>query len=155
DNPLLPNYKWVPIAYHGRTSSIGVSGQEFHRPQGQIKPPDAECPVLAPTRRLDYELEVGIFIGKGNSAGAPIAMERAEQHVFGLCLMNDWSERDVQVWEYQPLGPFLAKNFATTVSPWIVALEALAPYRTAWTRSASDPQPLPYLDSPDVRTSGA
>jgi fumarylacetoacetase len=155
DNPLLPNYKWLPIAYHGRTSSIVVSGHDFQRPYGQVKSPTAECPELLPTRRLDYELEVGIFIGSGNALGRPIALDEADRHVFGLCLLNDWSARDVQGWEYQPLGPFLAKNFATTLSPWIVTLEALAPYRAAWTRAAGDPQPLPYLDSPRLRQSGA
>jgi fumarylacetoacetase len=155
DNPLLPNYKWVPIGYHGRASSIRVSGQEFRRPLGQIKPSGAEDPQLLPTRRLDYELEVGIFIGTGNTLGAPVAIGAAERSIFGLCLLNDWSARDVQAWEYQPLGPFLAKNFATTISPWIVSLEALAPYRTAWTRPPQDPQPLPYLDSAQLRQSGA
>lgn len=155
DNPLLPNYKWVPIAYHGRASSIRVSGQEFLRPRGQIKPSGGSDPQLLPTRRLDFELEVGVFIGTGNPLGSPVTIDHAEQHVFGLCLLNDWSARDVQAWEYQPLGPFLAKNFATTLSPWIVTLEALVPYRSAWTRTAGDPQPLPYLDSPQVRRSGA
>ena len=155
DNPLLPNYKWVPIGYHGRASSIRVSGQEFHRPLGQIKPAGAAEPRLLPTERLDYELEVGVFIGTGNALGSAVAIGEAERRVFGLCLLNDWSARDVQAWEYQPLGPFLAKNFATTLSPWIVTLEALAPYRTAWTRPAQDPQPLPYLDSPQLRQSGA
>ncbi len=155
DNPLLPNYKWVPIAYHGRASSIRVSGQAFRRPRGQIKPSGAEDPQLLPTRRLDYELEVGIFVGTGNALGEPIALTEAEGHVFGLCLLNDWSARDVQAWEYQPLGPFLAKNFATTISPWIVTLEALAPYRTAWARPAADPQPLPYLESSEMRQAGA
>jgi fumarylacetoacetase len=155
DNPLLPNYKWVPIAYHGRAGSIRVSGQQFRRPRGQVKPAGAESPQLAPTQRLDYELEVGVFIGTGNPLGHPVSIDRAEQHVFGLCLLNDWSARDVQAWEYQPLGPFLAKNFATTLSPWIVTLEALAPYRTSWTRPAGDPQPLAYLDSRQVRQSGA
>jgi fumarylacetoacetase len=155
DNPLLPNYKWVPIGYHGRSSSIGVSGQQFRRPRGQIKPSGAEDPQLLPTRRLDYELEVGVFIGGGNPLGTPITIEDAESRVFGLCLLNDWSARDVQAWEYQPLGPFLAKNFATTISPWIVTLEALAPYRVPWTRAAQDPQPLSYLDSAQLRKSGA
>ena len=154
DNPLLPNYKWVPIAYHGRTSSIRVTGHEFRRPCGQIKPAGTESPELLPTRRLDYELEVGIFMGSGNKLGAPVGLDEAERHVFGLCLLNDWSARDVQAWEYQPLGPFLAKNFATTISPWIVTLEALAPYRTPWTRTAGDPQPLAYLDSAKFRQSG-
>ncbi len=147
DNPLLPNYKWVPIGYHGRSSSIKVSGHSFHRPTGQTKIPDAEQPSVAACKRLDYELEVGIFIGKGNEMGKPIDMDEADQHVFGLCLFNDWSARDLQAWEYQPLGPFLAKNFASTVSPWIVSLEALAPYRTSFTRPDTDPQPLPYLSS--------
>jgi fumarylacetoacetase len=155
DNPLLPNYRWVPIAYHGRSSSIRISGHEFPRPVGQIMPAAAERPEVSPTRRLDYELEVGIFIGSGNPPGAAIALDAAERHVFGLCLLNDWSARDVQAWEYQPLGPFLAKNFATTISPWIVTLEALAPYRLPWTRVASDPQPLQYLDSEQLRASGA
>jgi fumarylacetoacetase len=155
DNPLLPNYKWVPIAYHGRAGSIRISGQQFHRPHGQVKPAGDGCPELAPTRRLDYELEVGIFIGPGNALGQPVGIDQAERHVFGLCLLNDWSARDIQAWEYQPLGPFLAKNFATTVSPWIVTLEALAPYRASWSRPAGDPQPLAYLDSPQVRQSGA
>jgi fumarylacetoacetase len=155
DNPLLPNYKWVPIGYHGRVSSIGVSGQAFHRPKGQLKPPGAETPVLGASQRVDIELELGVFIGSGNALGEPIAITEAEQHVFGICLLNDWSARDIQGWEYQPLGPFLSKNFATTLSPWVVTLEALAPYRTAFVRPASDPQPLPYLDSPVNRSHGA
>jgi fumarylacetoacetase len=156
DNPLLPNYKWVPIGYHGRASSIGVSGQALRRPWGQTLPPGAAAPVLAPSRRLDIELELGVFVGPGNAQGEPIAIERAEEHVFGLCLLNDWSARDLQGWEYQPLGPFLAKNFATTVSPWIVTLEALAPYRVAPPeRPAGDPQPLAYLDSARNRQAGA
>jgi len=155
DNPLLPNYQWIPIGYHGRSSSIGVSGQSFHRPYGQLKAPDQESPVLAPCKRLDYELEVGIYIGKGNTLGAPIPIEESEQHVFGLCLFNDWSARDIQGWEYQPLGPFLSKSFASTVSPWIVTMEALAPYRQAWTRPVDHPQPLPYLDSLQHRETGA
>lgn len=154
DNPLLPNYKWVPIGYHGRASSIVPSGTSFHRPRGQIKPADAREPWLAPTRRLDYELEVGIFIGRGNALGEAVPIAEAEAHVFGLVLLNDWSARDVQGWEYQPLGPFLAKNFATTISPWIVTLEALAPFRAPFERPAGDPQPLPYLDAPDNRTRG-
>ena len=155
DAPLLPNYKWVPIGYHGRSSSIRISGQEFRRPRGQIKPSGTEDPQLLPTRRLDYELEVGLFMGRGNALGTSIGIDEAERSVFGLCLLNDWSARDVQAWEYQPLGPFLAKNFATTISPWIVTLEALAPYRASWSRAAQDPQPLPYLDSPQLRESGA
>lgn len=155
DNPLLPNYQWVPIGYHGRSSSIGVSGQAFQRPLGQTLPPGATTPVFGPSKRLDYELEVGVFIGSGNALGEPIALDAAEDHVFGLCLFNDWSARDLQGWEYQPLGPFLSKNFASTVSPWVVTLEALAPYRRAWTRPAEHPHPLPYLDSATLRKEGA
>ncbi len=155
DNPLLPNYKWIPIGYHGRASSIGVSGQQFKRPVGQIKAPDAAAPVLGASQRLDIELELGVFIGTGNALGDPIAITEAEPHVFGICLLNDWSARDIQGWEYQPLGPFLSKNFATSISPWVVTLEALAPYRTAFERPADDPQPLPYLDSPANRAAGA
>ncbi|TQV72345.1 fumarylacetoacetase [Aliikangiella marina] len=154
DNPLLPNYKWIPIGYHGRSSSIDVSGQAFKRPKGQIKAPDATEPSFAPCKRLDYEMEVGIYIGKGNDLGEPISIEAAEDHVFGLCLFNDWSARDIQGWEYQPLGPFLAKNFASTVSPWIVTSEALAPFRASWTRDAADPQPLDYLESENNRAQG-
>jgi fumarylacetoacetase len=155
DNPLLPNYKWIPIGYHGRSSSIGISGQQVRRPVSQVMRPGATEPVLAPSARLDYELEVGIFIGPGNALGSPVPIAQAEQHVFGLCLFNDWSARDVQGWEYQPLGPFLSKNFASTVSPWVVTMEALAPFRQPWTRAAGDPQPLPYLDSADLRRSGS
>ncbi len=154
DNPLLPNYKWVPIGYHGRASSIVASGTAFHRPRGQIKPAEAAAPQLSPTRRLDYELEMGIFIGRGNALGEPVPIAHAEARVFGLVLLNDWSARDVQAWEYQPLGPFLAKSFATTISPWIVTLEALAPFRAPFARPAGDPQPLPYLDSPANREQG-
>ena len=155
DNPLLPNYKWVPIGYHGRASSIGVSGRAFHRPVGQTMPPGATEPTFGPCQRLDIELELGIFVGTGNSQGDRIVMEEAEDHVFGICLLNDWSARDIQAWEYQPLGPFLSKNFATTISPWIVTLEALAPYRVPFDRPAGEPQPLPYLDSEDNRRGGA
>ena len=155
ENPLLPNYKWVPIGYHGRASSIRVSGQRIQRPVGQLMPKGAPCPSVGPTRSLDYELEVGIFIGAGNELGSRVPLAAAEEHVFGLCLLNDWSARDIQAWEYQPLGPFLAKNFATTLSPWIVTLEALAPFRAPWTRPADDPQPLPYLDGAELRSAGA
>jgi fumarylacetoacetase len=155
DNPLLPNYKWVPIGYHGRSSSIGVSGQSFPRPRGQRLAPGESIPTVGPSRRLDYELELGVFVGPGNVHGTSIPIADAEDHVFGLCLLNDWSARDLQGWEYQPLGPFLAKNFATTLSPWVVTLQALAPFRTAFTRPAGDPQPLPYLDDPSNRGSGA
>jgi len=147
DNPLLPNYKWVPIGYHGRASTLIASGTPFKRPMGQLKAPDADAPRLAPTQRLDLELELGIVIGQPSAMGEPVPMARAEDHVFGLTLFNDWSARDVQAWEYQPLGPFLAKNFASTVSPWIVTLEALAPFRQPFVRDAADPQPLPYLSS--------
>jgi fumarylacetoacetase len=155
DNPLLPNYKWVPIGYHGRASSIGVSGQTFPRPMGQTLPPGATQPTFGPSKRLDIELELGIFVGTGNALGEPVAMAQAEDHVFGLCLLNDWSARDIQAWEYQPLGPFLSKNFATTISPWIVTLEALAPYRVPFLRPEADPQPLPYLDSEANRQQGS
>ncbi|MEH0167587.1 fumarylacetoacetase [Roseateles microcysteis] len=155
DNPLLPNYKWVPIGYHGRSSSIGVSGMAIRRPWGQRKAPDAEAPVFAPSQRLDYELELGAFVAGGNALGEPIGIEKAEQHLFGLSLLNDWSARDIQPWEYQPLGPFLAKNFGTTISPWIVTMEALAPFRCSFERPAEDPQPLAYLDSAQNRAQGA
>lgn len=154
DNPLLPNYKWVPIGYHGRSSSIEVSGSDFKRPKGQTKAPTATEPSFGPCKRLDYELEVGIFIGSGNELGEAISIENAEEHVFGLCLFNDWSARDIQGWEYQPLGPFLSKNFASTISPWIVTTEALAPYRASWTRDEADPQPLAYLESAQNRDAG-
>jgi fumarylacetoacetase len=154
DNPLLPNYKWVPIGYHGRCSSLGVSGQQFRRPAGQLKGEAAE-PVLAPCQRLDYELELGALIALPNEPGEPVPMGRAEEHLFGLCLFNDWSARDVQAWEYQPLGPFNAKNFASTLSPWVVTMEALEPFRSAWARPEGDPQPLPYLDSAANRERGA
>ena len=154
DNPLLPNYKWIPIGYHGRASSIGISGQEFNRPKGQLKMGDSE-PTLSACTRLDYELEMGIYIGPGNTSGSSIEIESAEDQIFGICLLNDWSARDVQAWEYQPLGPFLAKNFATTISPWIVTHEALAPFRSAFTRPEADPPSLPYLNSKFNRESGA
>ncbi len=155
DAPLLPNYKWVPIGYHGRASTILPSGRPFVRPHGQVRPAGADAPLLQPTARLDYELEMGIVIGVGNPPGQPIALAQAEDHVFGLALFNDWSARDVQAWEYQPLGPFLAKNFASTVSPWVVTLDALAPFRRAFSRSPDDPQPLPYLQGADNAARGA
>ena len=155
DNPLLPNYKWVPIGYHGRASSIGVSGESFCRPQGQIKPPDADVPSVGATRRLDYELEIGVFIGTPNERGESVSMDDAEARVFGMTLFNDWTARDIQPWEYQPLGPFLSKNFASTVSPWMVTTQALAPFRSPFVRPAGDPQPLPYLDSTANRERGA
>jgi len=155
DQPLMPNYKWVPIGYHGRASSIIASGQSFKRPHGQTKAPDADAPCFGPSRRLDYELELGWFIGPGNPLGEPITMPHAEDHLFGVTLLNDWSARDLQAWEYQPLGPFLAKNFASTVSPWLVTLEALAPFRRPFVRPEGDPAPLPYLDSEHNRAQGA
>jgi fumarylacetoacetase len=155
DHPLPPNYEWIPIGYHGRSSSIGVSEQCFHRPNGQRLPAGPGRPVVGPSRRMDYELELGVFIGNGNPQGAAIPITDAEAHIFGLCLLNDWSARDLQAWEYQPLGPFLAKNFATTVSPWIVTLEALAPFRVPLVRPESTAAPLPYLDSPKNRVAGA
>jgi fumarylacetoacetase len=148
DNPLLPNYKFVPIGYHGRASSVVASGTPVRRPWGQTRGPDHGQPSFQPTRMLDYELEAGIFVGPGNALGRPVPIDEAEEHIFGMCLMNDWSARDIQAWEYQPLGPFLAKSFATTVSPWVVTLEALAPYRApAFARADDDPPPLSYLSS--------
>ena len=155
DSPLLPNYKWVPIGYHGRASTVQASGHAFVRPCAQLKGPNDDVPQLAPTQRLDLELEMGIFIGQGNPTGEPIPITRAEDHVFGLGLFNDWSARDVQAWEYQPLGPFLSKSFASTTSPWIVTLDALAPFRRPFVRAAAEPQPLPYLDSQKNREQGA
>jgi fumarylacetoacetase len=155
DNPLLPNYQWVPIGYHGRSSSIGLSGQQVRRPLGQVKRPDEAEPVLRPTARLDYELELGVLIAHGNELGSRIGMDQAEDHVFGLVLFNDWSARDIQPWEYQPLGPFLSKSFASTISPWVVTMDALAPFRQPFTRPAGHPQPLPYLDSAFNREAGA
>ncbi|HRH88084.1 MAG TPA: fumarylacetoacetase, partial [Rubrivivax sp.] len=152
---VTPNFRWLPQAYHGRVSTLGVSGQCFHRPRGQFVPRGAKTPVYAPCAAMDYELELGLWIGPGNAAGQPIPIDQAEQQIFGVCLLNDWSARDIQMWEMAPLGPFHAKNFATTVSPWIVTLDALAPYRTAWTRPAADPQPLPYLELGDRRASAA
>lgn len=173
DNPLLPNYQWVPIGYHGRASSIGVGGGTVSidaigttvqdngntarviRPKGQLKAADAITPILAPCKRLDYELELGVLVGQGNPQGQAISIDQAPQHVFGMVILNDWSARDIQAWEYQPLGPFLAKNFATTISPWVVTLEALAPYRTSFAHPAQDPQPLPYLTSQENSDAGA
>lgn len=156
DSPLFPNYKYVPIAYHGRASSIIVSGTPISRPPGQSKTADATAPAVGPSRRLDYEVELGVFVGRGNSLGQPIPLARAEEHMFGACLVNDWSARDIQTWEYQPLGPFLGKSFGTTVSPWVVTLEALTPFRTkSFERPEGDPQPLPYLQSnEDARAGG-
>ena len=156
DNPLLPNYKHVPIGYHGRASSVRPSGEPVIRPNGQRKAPDADSPQYGPSRRLDYELELGLWIGRGNELGSPIPISEAADHIAGYCLLNDWSARDVQGWEYQPLGPFLAKNFLTSVSPWIVSPQALAPFRKPMPpRPAGDPQPLSYLDDPSDRETGA
>jgi len=155
DNPLLPNYKWVPIGYHGRGSSIVVSGTAIRRPMGQAKAPDAPAPAYAPSKRLDYEVELGFIAGTGNRLGRPIPIGEALEHVFGAVLLNDWSARDIQAWEYQPLGPFLAKSFATTISPWIVTMDALEPYRCpAFARAAEDPRPLPYLQDDDDQREG-
>jgi fumarylacetoacetase len=156
DNPLLPNYKWVPIGYHGRASSIVASGTAVRRPVGQSRAPDVATPSFGPSRSLDYEMELGFFVSAGNGLGEPVPIARAEERIFGFCLVNDWSARDLQAWEYQPLGPFLAKNFATTVSPWIVTLEALEPFRApAPARPPDDPAPLPYLYSSKNAEAGA
>jgi fumarylacetoacetase len=155
DNPLLPNYKWIPIGYHGRASSIVLSGTSVRRPRGQLKAPNADRPVYAPSRALDYEAEIGCLVGQGSTLGEPVAIDSADEHLFGLLLVNDWSARDIQSWEYQPLGPFLAKSFATSISPWIVTLEALEPFRVpAFQRPAGDPEPLPHLDSESNRSRG-
>jgi fumarylacetoacetase len=155
ENPLLPNYKYVPVAYHGRASSIRVSGTAVKRPQGQRKPANEDVPTYGPSRNLDFELELGFYVGVPTRLGETIPVGNAAEHIFGFCLLNDWSARDVQGWEYQPLGPFLGKNFATTVSPWVVTAEALAPFRTAaFSRPAGDPQPLPHLDDAADRAEG-
>jgi fumarylacetoacetase len=154
DNPLLPNYKYIPIGYHGRASSLVPSGSGVVRPSGQTREGEAE-PKFGPTKALDYELELGFFVSTGNALGKPVAMAAAEDHIFGVCLVNDWSARDIQAWEYQPLGPFLGKSFATTLSPWVVTLEALAPFRTAaFARPEGDPRPLPYLFSANDQERG-
>ena len=146
NDPLLPNYKYVPIGYHGRASSIVLTGTHVRRPTGQIRDDPEQPPVLAPSRRLDYELELGIFVGTPNALGSPVPIIDADRHIFGCCIVNDWSARDIQSWEYQPLGPFLSKSFATTISPWIVTLEALEPFRApAYVRPDGDPSPLTYL----------
>jgi len=147
ENALMPNWKWLPVAYHGRASSVVVSGTEVRRPQGQIKPPEASAPAFGPTKSLDYELEMALLIGPGNSLGEPVPINRAVDHVFGFVLMDDWSARDIQAWEYQPLGPFLAKNFCTSISPWVVTLDALEPFRKPLPQQ--DPEPMPYLRAKD------
>lgn len=155
DNPLLPNYQWVPIGYHGRASSIVISDTPVKRPTGQTRGSEGQPPIFQACRRLDYELEMGIFIGQGNALGEPIHIKDANEHFFGLCLLNDWSARDIQAWEYQPLGPFLAKNFASSISPWIVTREALEPFKKPWTRNGDEAQPLPYLEDQNNRAAGA
>lgn len=156
DAPLLPNFKWLPIGYHGRASSVVISGHEVVRPIGQSRPLRADdAPVFGPSQRLDFELEIGMFVGSGNTQGTRITIEQADEHIFGICILNDWSARDIQAWEVQPLGPFLAKSFATTISPWIVTREALEPYRIPFSRPATDPQPLAYLMSEEIKHSGA
>jgi fumarylacetoacetase len=155
DHPLLPNYRHVPIGYHGRASSVILEGGAIRRPRGQVKTAEGEPPQYLPTRRLDYELEIGLWIGQPNALGDTLSMDEADQRLFGITLLNDWSARDVQAWEYQPLGPFLAKSFATSVSPWVVTVDALAPFRRPFVRPEGDPQPLPYLDSPFNREAGA
>ena len=154
DNPLLPNYKWVPIGYHGRASSIVISGTAVRRPLGQTFAAGASAPTVGPSARLDFELELAAYVGTPNALGDAVPIGQAEAHLFGVSLLNDWSARDLQAWEYQPLGPFLAKNFASSVSPWIVTLAALAPFRSPFERPAGDPQPLAYLDSPANRAAG-
>ena len=156
ENPLLPNYKYVPIGYHGRASSLVVSGTEIRRPRGQMRPGADAAPVFGPSRFLDYEVEIGMYIGVSNSLGEPIPIDDAAAHIFGISLVNDWSARDIQSWEYQPLGPFLGKSFATSVSPWVVPMAALAPFRVAaLARPADDPVPLPYLWDDEDQRAGA
>ena len=156
DNPLLPNYKYLPVGYHGRASSIVVSGTPVRRPAGQTRDDAAAAPVFAPSKRLDYEMEVGAFVGRANAIGEPVPLGRVDEHLWGLCLVNDWSARDIQTWEYQPLGPFLAKNFATSISPWIVTLDALEPYRIpAPVRASGDPASLAYLSDAGDQQRGA
>ena len=154
DAPLTPNFQWIPIAYHGRSSSVVVSGTSFKRPIGQSMPPGATTPQYGACARLDYELELGIFVGPGNAQGEPIPLSRADEHIFGMCLLNDWSARDIQFWEMAPLGPFLGKNFCTSISPWIVSMEALAPFRLSFKRPADEPWPLEYLDDAGNRAQG-
>lgn len=154
DDPLTPNFQWLPIAYHGRASSVVISGTPFHRPMGQAMLPGSPSPVYGPCARLDYELEMGFYVGPGNALGRRVPLEQAENHIFGMCLLNDWSARDHQFWEMAPLGPFLGKNFCTSVSPWVVSMEALAPFRVPFSRPADEPQPLPYLDGATNRAQG-
>ncbi|MBA2960605.1 MULTISPECIES: fumarylacetoacetase [Ramlibacter] len=155
DDPLTPNFKWLPIAYHGRASSVVASGTAYHRPRGQAMAPGAAAPVYGPCRRLDFELEMGFFVGPDTVLGQPIPLAEAADHIFGMCLLNDWSARDHQFWEMNPLGPFLGKNFCTSISPWVVTMEALAPFRVPFARPAGDPQPLAYLDDASDRAQGS
>ncbi len=155
-NPLLPNYKHLPVGYHARASSLVVSGTGVRRPNGQTQQGDAQQPDFGPSRQMDYELEVGFYVGPGNPLGLPVPIGKASEHIFGFCLLNDWSARDIQKWEYQPLGPFLGKSFATSISPWVITQEALEPFRTAAPmRPAGDPEPLPYLHSEEDAARGA
>jgi len=155
DHPLLPNYKYVPIGYHGRASSIVVGGTPIQRPWGQVLPTQNEAPLFRPSRRLDYELELGFFVACGNALGTPVPIGQAADQIFGFCLLNDWSARDIQAWEYQPLGPFLGKSFGTSISPWVVTSEALAPFRTTVNpHPEGDPAPLDYLNDPHDRETG-
>ncbi|QRF61227.1 MULTISPECIES: fumarylacetoacetase [Variovorax] len=155
ENPLTPNFQWLPIAYHGRASSVVLSGTGFRRPNGQSRPTDNRAPAFGPCRRLDFELEMGFFVGQETTLGEPLSLSQARDRIFGMCLLNDWSARDHQFWEMDPLGPFLGKNFCTSISPWIVSMEALEPYRVAFDRPATEPQPLPYLDDATERASGS
>lgn len=155
DNPVLPNYRWLPVGYQGRVSSLRVSGVDFSRPWGQLKPPDRDTPVFAPCKRLDYEVELGLLVGPGNELGTPIDIADVDEHLFGVCLLNDWSARDIQSWEYQPLGPFLAKSFFTSLAPWVVTLDALEPFRSRFGRPAGDPDPLPHLWCDELAQRGA
>ena len=154
-DPLTSNFQWLPMAYHGRASSVVISGTPFHRPSGQTMPPGCVAPVYGPSTRLDYELELGVFVGPGNGMGQAVPLAQAESHMFGVCLLNDWSARDIQFWEMAPLGPFSGENFCTSISPWIVSMEALAPFRMPFTRPKSEPQPLAYLDGAFNRASGS
>jgi fumarylacetoacetase len=155
DDPLAPNYRWMPIGYHGRSSSVVTTGTPIRRPGGQRSTHEGSAPEHAPTRCLDFELELAAYVGAGNALGQPIPIAAADEQIFGLCLLNDWSARDIQSWEYRPLGPFVSKSFASTVSPWIVTRDALAPFRVPWSRPAGEPAPLPYLDDPGIRDHGA
>lgn len=155
DNPILPNYRWLPVGYTGRVSSIRVSGVDVTRPKGQLKAPDAPAPSYEPCKRLDYEVELGMLIGTGNALGTTVDIRDADEHIFGVCLLNDWSARDIQTWEYQPLGPMLSKSFMTSISPWVVTLDALEPYRTGFARPDGDPEPLPHLWCETLRERGS